>query len=74
MVRLLGEKFIFFNSLGTTKISKSLKGSVCINVVLLINFPEQFEYFASASNIPKVMKFTDFRIPVLVGWSIFVDF
>ena len=43
VVGLLGEKFTFFNSLGTTKISRSLKLSVYINVVLLINFPEQFE-------------------------------
>ena len=40
---LLGETFTFFNSFGTTKISKSLRLSVNINVVLLINFPEQFE-------------------------------
>ena len=43
MVGLLGEKFIFFKSLGTTKISRSLKLSEHINVVFLINFPEQFE-------------------------------
>ena len=57
VVGLLGEKFIFFfNSLGTTKISRSLRLSVCINVVLLINFPEQFNY-ASISNIREVIKF-----------------
>ena len=39
----LGEKFTFLNSLGTTKISRSLRRSVYINVVLLINFPEQFK-------------------------------
>ena len=45
---LLGEHFIFFfKSLGTTKISKSLKLSENINVVLLINF----------SNIREVIKF-----------------
>ena len=43
VVGLLGEKFTFFNSLGTTKISRSLRLSVYINFVLLINFPEQFE-------------------------------
>ena len=42
MVGLLGDKFIF-NSLGTTKISRSLRLSVYINVVLLKNFSEQFE-------------------------------
>ena len=41
----LGEKFTFLNSLGTTKISRSLKLSVYINVVLLISFPEQFKLF-----------------------------
>ena len=55
MVGLLGEKFTFFNSFGTTKIFKSLRLSVYINVFLLINFPEQFEY--SASNIREVIKF-----------------
>ena len=45
VVRLLGEKFTFFNSLGTTKISMSLGLPVYINVVLLINFPEQFKLF-----------------------------
>ena len=43
VVGLLGEKFVFFKSLGTTKISRSLKLSEYINVVLLIKFPEQFE-------------------------------
>ena len=43
VVGLLGENFTFFNSLGTTKISRSLKRSVYIDVVLLINIPEQFE-------------------------------
>ena len=41
----LGEKFTFLNSLGTTKISNSLRLSVYINVVLLISFPEQFKLF-----------------------------
>ena len=35
VVGLLGEKFIFLNSRGTTKISWSLKFSVYINVVLM---------------------------------------
>ena len=35
----LGEKFTFLNSLGTTKISRSVRLSVYINVVLLISFP-----------------------------------
>ena len=43
VIGLLGEKFTFFNSLGTTKISRSLRLPVYINVVLLINFPEQLE-------------------------------
>ena len=43
MVGLLGEKFTFFNSLGATKISRSLRLSIYINVVLLINFPEEFK-------------------------------
>ena len=41
----LGKKFTFLNSLGTTKISRSLRLSVYINVVLLISFPEQFKLF-----------------------------
>ena len=41
----LGEKFTFLNSLGTTKISKSLRLSVYINVVLLTSFPEQLKLF-----------------------------
>ena len=56
MVSLMGEKFFFSNSLGTTKISTSFKLSVYTRVVLLINFPEQFNY-ASTSNIGEVMKF-----------------
>ena len=56
MVRPLGEKFTFLNSLGTTKLSKSLRLSVYINVVLLISFPEQFK-LSSTSNIGEVMKF-----------------
>ena len=43
VVGLLAGKFTFFSSLGTTKISRSLKLSVYINVVLLINFLEQSE-------------------------------
>ena len=43
VLSLLGEKLTFFNSLGTTKISRSHRLSVYISVVLLINFPEQFE-------------------------------
>ena len=42
VVGLLGEKFTF-NFLGTTKISKSIRVSVYINVVLVIKSPEQFE-------------------------------
>ena len=41
--RSLGRKVHFFNALGTTEISRSLKFSVYTNVVLLTNFPEQFE-------------------------------
>ena len=54
---LLGEKFIFFKSLGTTKISRSFRLSVYIIIALLINFQEQFESYASASNIREVIKF-----------------
>ena len=43
--RSLGRKVHFLNSLGTTKISRSLRLSVYINVVLLISFPEQFKLF-----------------------------
>ena len=58
MVGLLGEKFTCFNFLKKTKISRSLRLSVHINVVLLINFPEQFELnYASTSNIREVIKF-----------------
>ena len=53
MVGLLGETFTFFNSLGTTKISKSLRLSVYINVVLLQNNLN----YASISNIREVIKF-----------------
>ena len=41
----LGEEFTFLNSIGTTKISWSLRLSVYINIVLLIDFPEQFKLF-----------------------------
>ena len=57
MVGLSGEKFTFFNSLGKTKISRSLKLSVYINVVLLINFPEQFELCFYFKYIQEVIKF-----------------
>ena len=53
----LGEKFTFLNSHGTTKISRSLRLSFYINVVLLINFPEQFLNYSSTSNIEEVMKY-----------------
>ena len=43
--RLLGRKVHFLNSLGTTKISRRLRLSIYINVVLLISFPEQFKLF-----------------------------
>ena len=49
---LLGEKFTFFKSIGTTKISRCLKLSAYINVVLLINLN-----YASTSNIREVIKF-----------------
>ena len=57
VVGLLGEKFTFFNSLGTTKISRRLRLSVYINVILLINFPEQFELFFYFKYSRKVIKF-----------------
>ena len=41
----LGKEFTFLNSFGTTKVSRSLRLSVYINVVLSINFPEQFKLF-----------------------------
>ena len=56
VVSPLREKFIFFNSLGAPKFPGCFKPSVYINVVLLINFPEQFElcfYF----KIQEVIKF-----------------
>ena len=56
VVGLLGEKFTFFNSLGTTKISRNLKRSVYVNVVLLKTFQNNFNY-ASTSNIREVIKF-----------------
>ena len=71
MVGFLAEKFTFFNSLVTTKMSRSLRLSVYIDVVLLTNFPEQSEFYASTSNIPEVIQFyilvdktfeTDFNI------------
>ena len=43
LVGLLGETFTFFNSLGATKVSRSLRLSDYVNGVLLINFPERFE-------------------------------
>ena len=45
VVGSLGEKFTFLNSLETTQISRSLRLPVYINVVLLMNFPEQFKLF-----------------------------
>ena len=56
MVGLLGEKLTFFNSLGTTKISRNVRLSVYINVVLLITFQNNLNY-ASTSNIREVIKF-----------------
>ena len=56
MIGLLGEKFTFFNFFGTTKVSRSLRLSVYINVVLLINFPEQFKLYFH-SNIREVIRF-----------------
>ena len=62
MVGLLGEKFTFFNSLGTTKISRRLRIAVYVNVVLLVNCPEQFElcfYFKySRSSIKFIIQVT----------------
>ena len=43
VVDLLGEKVIFFDSLGTTEITRNFKLSDYIDVALLNNFPEQFE-------------------------------
>ena len=54
VVGLFGEKFTFFKPLGTTKISRNLRLSVYINVVLLINSSEQFElcfYFKYSGTI-----------------------
>ena len=45
MISLLGEKFTFFNSLGTNEISRIFRLSFCIHVFLLINFSEQFELY-----------------------------
>ena len=58
VVGLLGEKFNFFNSL-TTKISRNLRLSVYVNVVLLINFPEQFElcFYVEYSRSYKILEF-----------------
>ena len=56
MVGLLREKYTFFNSIGTTKISSTLRLFVYINVALPINFPEQFESCLT-SNISEVIKF-----------------
>ena len=54
----LGGKVHLFNSLGTTKISRSLRISIYINIVLLINFPEQFNLnYSFTSNIREVVKF-----------------
>ena len=54
VVGLLGEKFTLFNSLGTTKISRSLKLSFYINIVQ--TFQNNWNY-ASNSNIWEVTKF-----------------
>ena len=56
LVGLLEEKFAIFNFLGKTKISRSHRLSVYINVVLLISSPEQLNYM-STSNIREVRKF-----------------
>ena len=45
MASLLEEKFIFFNSLETAKVSRLVKRSVYIHFFLLINFPEKFELY-----------------------------
>ena len=71
VVGLLGEKFTFFNSLETTKISRSHRLSLYINIVLLINFAEQFElclYFKYSRsnkfyNLDEKTFETDFNYP-----------
>ena len=45
IVSQLGGKFIFPNFLERTKISTILRFSAYIDVVLLINFPDQFEFW-----------------------------
>ena len=61
VVGLLGENFIFLNSHEKTKISRSLKLSVYFNVVLLINFSEQFElcFYFKYSRSYKVVNLGD---------------
>ena len=56
VVGLLGEKFTFFNSLRTTKISRSLRLSVYIYVFLLITLQNNLNYI-STSNIREVITF-----------------
>ena len=78
VVGLLGEKFTFFNSLGTTRISGGLRLSVYIIVVLLINFPEQFKlcYYFKYSRSNKVLGDntfeTDFRYVARSGHGMLV--
>ena len=43
VINLLGEKFVFFKSFGTTEPFRVFTLSVYIHVVLPVNFPEQFE-------------------------------
>ena len=60
MVGLLGEKFTFSTLLGQPKfqrVSDLLYRDVLINVVLLINFPEQFELRFYFKYIQVVIKF-----------------
>ena len=52
----LGKKVLCFNSLATTKISRSFKPSVYINAVLLINFAEHLSY-AFTSDMQEILKF-----------------
>ena len=55
-VNFLGENFIFLSSLATNEISRNFSLFMYIDVVLLINFPEQLNY-ASTLNVREVMKF-----------------
>ena len=58
MVSLLGERFIFSTPLGQPNFS-NFETFVYTHVVLLSNFPEQFELYISTLNIQEVTKFYD---------------